>query len=342
MFGRRSHAAESHSIETVPINPDSKPDEAKTPPSWLWLWLGMLALVLVFEVVFVIVLGQVGWNATTVILAGIASSLPFTVGLFLIFQRGRKLWILLLLISTACLSGLIAFALQPLVEAKRARSVSIAIHAASTSRGIRSDSIVASQLAVYGRDYEDFNKIGFQNDQSEFPGWMLPLAGKLRNIPRDDALEYVDVTSDAMTKLVCDSADDLPNLRMLSANYLSRNGLRYLSDHSTDFEKLDAFIFMNTYFPDGCLEKLTRCRLLCLFRSNTEKVPSQSQLDEIVSLPNLEYLSFGYTIDDSVLKRMSECRSLKQLIIYNGDVSPDAAAAFREARPDCKLRIDPF
>lgn len=323
-----------------PATDEESESAGPAPSGWYRFRRTILFLVLATEIALIVTLYAAGWNGTTMFLGVIAAGIPLLVGVVAMAHRGRRFSIRSMLVATACFATFIVITLQPALNAQRARQTTLALERLGMQRH-RTDEYY-TYLKILDRDFDPPVPNGKQKPAAETPIWLRPIMGRLLDTPRDDAQFLISTVGDEQLKLVCDSVDDLPNLRILIIESATPGVVRYFGDRFADFSQLEIVILGNTQLPDGAIEQMTECQVLSLVvRSNTTFIsnPTLSQLAEIADLPRLDYLIIDYPITDSGLMQLASSQSISKLHIHSAALTPTGINAYRKSNPDCELVV---
>jgi len=296
--------------------------------------------VLFLELLLVVSFRTLGWvetGSTGLWIASlVAAAIPLVVAGGLFIKGGRRFSLRALLIVIALASLFLFATVLPILEANRERSASRRLLAAGAE--------IETGL-YFERFYEKlkFNphrdRLSVETRRRELPPWLVPVAGKVLDIPEDAAIRSVSLTSDVHVHTLCESPSKLPNLNCISIGTgVSRGGMDVLRNALPKFKNVIELYVCDIDLSPDWLGSIATIESFWIVSERRPLTLSTEQLNAIAGLPNLKLLFInGYPVTDSDAAAFERTKTLRHIFFRRSAVTVAGKEQLELALPDCTV-----
>jgi hypothetical protein len=300
--------------------------------------IALLLTLLISEIALVVSLRAVGWTETGGAILWISSLLLATLPLLMagVLLIGRRLRFSLrtLLVVLSLIAFFLMLAVLPLRDAFNSRHASRRLLAAGAEVRINS-----SMDDVYARwGFDPRPPTSAPPARRSLPFWLRPLARDLLTFPTDEAIREIRLHDDDQISALCREASRFRNLeRICVSRAITPAGMGRLRQSLGYFDRLTDFEIV-VDLPSGWLRSLDGVASLYLHetRPHRGRRLATDHLHDIAALPNLRILLIvDYSISDADLQILSDCKSLKRLVLKRTAVTELGGQQLLTVLPDC-------
>lgn len=306
------------------------------------LRVGFLLVLLVCEVAWVASLRAFGWGATnggirwTSCLVG--AVMPLIAAAAVLGRHRLRFNLRTMLVAMALVATFLALSVRPLQNAVGSRQGSRSLLASGATLHTKS-----SWDNVYAQLKYDPRPAAVVPVNPELAFWLRPLAGGLLNIPIDNTVREIWLSSDEQVEELCRNFEKFSNLERISINSgVTPAGAETLRQSLPAFSQLTD-LHLNIDVQKDWFQLLRNIPTLSLW---AEAPPagrrlSDQQLRDIAALPDLRVLwIFKYAVTDADAQILAGSKSLKHVIFRKTAVTQSGEEQLSAALPGCVVHRD--